>query len=60
MSSANTGPKRFLAGMIVSSLVVIYAVHYQQSRDRREMHKGVIKDRERVEAKKALKRENSR
>jgi len=51
----NAGPKRFLAGTIAVSLVVIYAVHYQQNRDRREMHKGVLKDRERVAAKKALK-----
>ena len=53
----NSGPRGFLAMMIASSLVVVYAVHEQQTRDRKEMHKGVIRDRERVEAKKALQRE---
>jgi hypothetical protein len=36
-----------LVSVSVSACVVIYAVHYQQTRDRTEMHKGVLRDMER-------------
>lgn len=33
---------------------IVYIVHYQQSRDRREMHKGVERDKERLKLKKQM------
>ena len=44
--------KGILMIMTVGAAGVVYVVHYQQVRDKREMHKGVIRDRERVAAKK--------
>ena len=38
--------------MSIGAAGVVYIVHYQQVRDKKEMHKGVIRDRERVAAKK--------
>jgi hypothetical protein len=33
---------------------IVYIVHYQQSRDRREMHKGVERDKERLKLKRQI------
>ena len=33
---------------------IVFIVHYQQSRDRREMHKGVERDKERLKLKKQI------
>jgi len=44
--------KGVLVIMSIGAAGVVYIVHYQQVRDKKEMHKGVIRDRERVAAKK--------
>jgi hypothetical protein len=49
--------KTVLGAVAVGVGIVVYAVHIQQIREREEMHKGVIKDRERALAKKLLKEE---
>ena len=55
-SSSATG---VLATVSAAAAIVVYAVHYQQTRDRNEMHKGVIRDKERRKAKIALAKEAS-
>jgi hypothetical protein len=47
--------KLVLGIVTVAVGVVVYAVHQQQIDERREMHKGVIKDKERALAKRLLK-----
>jgi len=47
--------KLLLAAVSVGVAGVIALVHYQQIRDRREMHKGVTRDIERQEAKRRTK-----
>jgi len=51
--------KGILAMITIGAAGVVYVVHYQQVRDKREMHKGVIRDRERVAAKKAMQSSSS-
>ena len=51
--------KGVLIAMTVGAAGVVYIVHYQQIRDKNEMHKGVIRDRERVAAKKLAMQSNS-
>jgi len=51
--------KRVLFGVTVAAAGVIYAVHYQQTFDRTEMHKGVLRDKARQAAKKKELREAS-
>ncbi len=43
--------KMILIGVTAVTAVVVVAVHYQQQRDRNEMRKGVLRDIERIEAK---------
>jgi hypothetical protein len=42
----------------VAAATVIYAVHYQQTYDKAEMHKGVLRDRERRAKKKTAIKSN--
>jgi hypothetical protein len=44
--------KVVLAAVTVAAAVVVYAVHYQQVFEKTEMKKGVLRDIERLEAKK--------
>jgi protein PET117 len=43
--------------MTVAAAGVIYVVHWQQENDKAEMHKGVLRDKERRRAKEAQKKE---
>jgi hypothetical protein len=45
--------KMILIGVTAVTAVVVVAVHYQQQRDRNEMRKGVLRDIERIEAKRS-------
>ena len=40
--------KHILVAVTLSAAGVIYAVHYQQKWEKAEMHKGVIRDKERM------------
>jgi hypothetical protein len=51
--------KGLLIAMTIGAAGVVYIVHYQQIRDKNEMHKGVIRDRERVAAKKLAKQSST-
>jgi PET assembly of cytochrome c oxidase, mitochondrial len=46
-------------GVLSASIVVIFAVHYQQKADRATMHEGVLRDKERMEAKRRNKLNSS-
>jgi len=46
-----------LASVSGAVLAVVAVVHYQQERDKREMHKGVIKDKERLAIKRLQKQQ---
>jgi len=49
------GEGKIIFGGVVSVVAgIVYIVHYQQSRDRREMHKGVERDKERLKLKKQI------
>lgn len=44
---------KFVLGTVTIVVTgIVYLVHYQQLRDRKEMHKGVQKDIERIKLKK--------
>lgn len=45
--------KKLLIGVTAVTAVVVAVVHYQQQRDRNEMRKGVLRDIERIEAKRS-------
>lgn len=45
--------KAVLLTVTAAAAVVVYAVHYQQVYEKTEMRKGVLRDIERLEAKKA-------
>jgi len=47
--------KKFLIGSVACVAAVVFAVHYQQTWERNEMHKGVLRDIERVKNNKAAK-----
>ena len=47
----------FAVGLSVAG--VVFAVHYQQTWEKAEMHKGVIRDRQRVAAKKKFESERA-
>jgi hypothetical protein len=42
--------KGVLIAVSLTASVVVYAVHYQQKWERAEMHKGVLRDKERIKA----------
>ena len=46
--------------IVVASIGVIVGVHYQQRLEKQRMHEGVLRDRERVRAKRLLMREQQR
>jgi len=50
-----SGGKVALFAVSAAAMGIVYLVHYQQERDKREMHKGVIKDKERLEMKRQQK-----
>lgn len=45
--------RAFFGGMVALSVVVIAGVHLQQTQERRQMHEGVLRDRERLQAKRS-------
>ena len=51
------GGKLALGAVSVSAFVVIIVVHYQQTRDRKSMHEGVIRDMQSREQKRIAKTE---
>eukprot|EP00601_Ochromonadales_sp_CCMP2298_P008451 CAMPEP_0173195404 /NCGR_PEP_ID=MMETSP1141-20130122/15034_1 /TAXON_ID=483371 /ORGANISM="non described non described, Strain CCMP2298" /LENGTH=73 /DNA_ID=CAMNT_0014119925 /DNA_START=137 /DNA_END=358 /DNA_ORIENTATION=- len=52
--------EKVLLGVVtVGAAGVIAVVHYQQVRDRTEMHKGVLRDKERLAARKRARAESS-
>lgn len=46
--------------IVVASIGIILGVHYQQKLEKQRMHEGVLRDKERVRAKKLLLREQQR
>ena len=49
-----------MAAVTVGAAVTIVAVHWDQTRQRQEMHKGVLRDIERQKAKAAIKEEDEK
>jgi hypothetical protein len=47
--------KHVLGAVTLCAAGVIYAVHYQQTWEKAEMHKGVLRDKERIAKNKAQK-----
>jgi hypothetical protein len=45
--------KKFLIGTTGIVAVIVFAVHFQQKWEQNEMHKGVLRDIERVKSNKA-------
>ena len=52
--STNGRHKAVLGAVTVMCIGVVAIVHWQQQYDRSEMHKGVLRDKERIERRKAL------
>jgi hypothetical protein len=54
--SGHTGRHKAVLGAVtVMCIGVVAIVHWQQQYDRSEMHKGVLRDKERIERRKTLK-----
>ncbi len=45
--------RKFFAAATVCVVGVVYAVHYQQTKEKKDMHKGVLRDLERQNARAA-------